>query len=50
LAEREVMLGLEPAVVGAAELCKGFEFDHGRLPCGLIFRWGLDMRFRVVHK
>jgi hypothetical protein len=27
--EREVMLGLQPAVIGAAELCKGFQFDHG---------------------
>src|ERR1700759_4043340 len=27
--EREVMLRLQPAVVGAAELCKWFEFDHG---------------------
>ena len=28
LAEGEVMLRLQPAVVGAAELCKGSEFDH----------------------
>ena len=28
-AEREVMLCLQPAVVGAAEFCKGSEFDHG---------------------
>ena len=23
------MLGLQPAVVGAAEFCEGSEFDHG---------------------
>jgi hypothetical protein len=28
-AEREVMLCLEPAVVGAAELVERSEFDHG---------------------
>ena len=32
-AEREVMLGLEPAVVGAAELVERSEFDHLRNPC-----------------
>src|SRR5438132_13891182 len=31
-AEREVMLGFQPAVVGAAECCKGPEFDHGSCP------------------
>ena len=31
--KREVMLGLQPAVVRAAEFCKGFQFDHRFLPC-----------------
>src|SRR5262249_20892657 len=30
--EREVVLGLQPAVIGAAELCEGFQFDHCLLP------------------
>jgi hypothetical protein len=25
-----MMLGVEPAVIGAAELCEGSEFDHLR--------------------
>ncbi|MGY4598747.1 hypothetical protein ACVWXL_006493 [Bradyrhizobium sp. GM22.5] len=28
--EGEMMLGIEPAVIGAAELCEGSEFDHLR--------------------
>src|SRR5437879_10596119 len=31
-AEREMVLGLQPAVVGAAEFCKWSEFDHGIFP------------------
>src|SRR5262249_7029897 len=30
--EGEVVLWLEPAVIGTAELCKGSEFDHGKTP------------------
>ena len=48
-AEREVMLGLQPAVVGAAEFVEGSEFDHG-IFLWLNFRWHLDMRFPMVHK
>src|SRR5262249_54873799 len=33
--EREVMPGLEPAVIGAAELCKWFELDHVMLLTGM---------------
>src|SRR5882762_8012741 len=33
-AEREVMFGLQPAVVGAAEFCERSEFDHGNFPLG----------------
>ena len=31
-AEREVMLCLQPAVIGAAEFCKRSEFDHRIFP------------------
>src|SRR5271166_3127667 len=30
--EREVMAGVQPAVVGVAEFCKRFNFDHGLFP------------------
>src|SRR3981189_1586845 len=39
-AEREVMLCLQPAVIGAAEVCKGSEFDHGIFLIGLNFYGG----------
>src|SRR6185437_10576583 len=37
-AKREVVLGLQPAVVGGAQLCKWPEFDHGMFLCVSIFR------------
>src|SRR6185437_8943918 len=41
-AEREVVLGLEPAVVGGAELRKWPEFDHGMFLCLSIFSIGCN--------
>jgi hypothetical protein len=41
--EREVMLGLEPAVVGAAELREGFAGDHENL---LPHAWGAALSRR----
>jgi hypothetical protein len=48
-AEREVMLCLEPAVVGAAEFCKWSEFDH-RFFLDVNLRWVLDMALLVGYK
>jgi hypothetical protein len=48
-AEREVVLGLQPAMVGAAEFSERSEFNHGISP-SLNLRWALDMRFPMVHK
>jgi hypothetical protein len=36
-AEREVMLCLQPAVIGAAEFCKRSEFDHWDIPSLKVF-------------
>src|SRR5215813_2362539 len=35
--KREVMLRLQPAMVGAAELCEWFQFNHWSDPCLYVF-------------
>src|SRR3954470_15334384 len=49
-AEGEVMFGLQPAVVGAAEFCKRSEFDHESAPLnfGRWAPWRMDMPRAVV--
>ncbi len=41
------MLCLQPAVVGAAEFCKGSEFDHGNIPLK-VFARGQAQRARLL--
>ena len=58
-AEREVMFCFQPAVIGAAEFCKGSEFDHGiflslNFPgwsCGFISaKTAIDVEHRAGHE
>jgi hypothetical protein len=49
-AEREMMFGLEPAVVGSAKPVEGTKIKHGILPKVLKFTWLLDKGFAFGYK